>query len=117
MSRFSRAGLPSPKAYLAAVRLLHAAQLLEDEGLSLADVAYRLDYSSPQSFGRHVRSLLGITSTEFRRRFPFPAALDRFLRVMIGPYAAIWEGFHPLQRHGTPPPRPGAGRDASRPGR
>ena len=117
MSRFVRAGLPSPKTYLAAVRLLHAAQLLEDEGLSLADVAYRLDYSSPQSFGRHVRSLLGITSSEFRRRFPFPAALERFLQVMIGPYAPIWEGFHPLQRHGLPPGRPGEPSGGSRPGR
>ena len=69
MSRFSRSGLPSPKSYLAALRLLHASQLFEDAGLSIADVAHRLDYSSPQSFGRHVRSLLGITSSEFRTRF------------------------------------------------
>jgi AraC-like DNA-binding protein len=98
MSRFARAGLPSPKSYLAAVRLLHAAQLLEAEGLSIADVAYRLDYSSPQSFGRHVRSLLGITSTEFRRRFPFPVAVERFNSLMVQPYRHIWETFRPLQR-------------------
>ncbi|HEX9228458.1 MAG TPA: helix-turn-helix transcriptional regulator [Arthrobacter sp.] len=98
MSRFARAGLPSPKSYLAAIRLIHAAQLLEAEGLSIADVAYRLDYSSPQSFGRHVRSLLGITSTEFRRRFPFPVALERFIALMIEPYRDVWETFRPLQR-------------------
>ena len=85
MSRFSRAGLPSPKSYLASVRLLHAAHLLEAPGRSIADVAYRLEYSSPQSFGRHVRAMLGITSLEFRRRFPFPAALARFLELMIAP--------------------------------
>ncbi|MEO8200024.1 MAG: helix-turn-helix domain-containing protein, partial [Gemmatimonadota bacterium] len=61
MSRFMRAGLPSPKSYLAAIRLLHAAVLFEGPGLSVADVAYRLEYSSPQSFGRHIRALLGIT--------------------------------------------------------
>lgn len=102
MSRFTRAGLPSPKTYLASVRLLHAAQLFEDRGLSVADVAHRLDYSSPQSFGRHVRSLLGITSTEFRARFPFGLAVQRFVRLMIVPYAGCWRTFHPLAR-----PRPG----------
>lgn len=101
MSRFARADLPSPKSYLAAIRLLHAAQLFEDSGLSIADVAYRLEYSSPQSFGRHVRSLLGITSTEFRHRFPFPVAVERFVTLLIAPYATIWEQFHPLQRSGT----------------
>ena len=101
MSRFARADLPSPKSYLAAIRLLHAAQLFEDSGLSIADVAYRLEYSSPQSFGRHVRSLLGITSTEFRHRFPFPVAVERFVTLLIAPYASIWERFHPLQRSGT----------------
>lgn len=101
MSRFARAEAPSPKSYLAAIRLLHASQLFEDAGLSIADVAYRLDYSSPQSFGRHVRSLLGITSTEFRHRFPFPMAVERFVTLLIEPYAGIWERFHPLQRTGV----------------
>lgn len=98
MSRFSRVGLPSAKNYLASLRLLYAAQDLEHDGLSIADVAYRLQYSSPQSFGRHVRSLLGITGTEFRRRFPFPVALERFGRVMLDPYATTWRSFHPLGR-------------------
>jgi len=39
MSRFARAGLPSPKNYLAAIRLLHAAYLFESSGLSVAAVA------------------------------------------------------------------------------
>jgi AraC-like DNA-binding protein len=96
MSRFARAGLPSPKNYLAAIRLLHAAHLFETGGLSVADVAYRLEYSSPQSFGRHLRAMLGVTALEFRRRFPFPAALERFVELMIEPYRDIWKGFHPL---------------------
>jgi AraC-like DNA-binding protein len=107
MSRFARAGLPSPKSYLAAMRLLHASQMLEDAGLSIADVAHRLDYSSPQSFGRHVRSLLGITSSEFRKRFPFPLALRRFIELMIRPYAHVWARFHPLERSGPSMSSPG----------
>ncbi|MGH7702275.1 MAG: helix-turn-helix domain-containing protein [Gemmatimonadales bacterium] len=96
MSRFQRAQLPSPKNYLAAIRLLHATLLFERRGLSVADVAYRLDYSSPQSFGRHVRSMLGITTSELRRRFPFPAAQARFIELMITPYLEVLRVFHPL---------------------
>jgi AraC-like DNA-binding protein len=100
MSRFARAGLPSPKNYLAAIRLLHAAHLFETSGLSVADVAYRLEYSSPQSFGRHLRAMLGVTALEFRRRFPFPLALERFVELMIEPYGEIWRDFHPLAAGG-----------------
>lgn len=98
MSRFGRAGLPSAKRYLASIRLLYAAQYMESEGLSIADVAYRLECSSPQSFGRHVRSILGLTCSEFRRRLPFPVALDRFVDLMIEPYVEEWRAFHPLAK-------------------
>ena len=97
MSRFARAALPSPKTYLAAVRLLYAAQYFEGGGRSVSDVAYRLDCSSPQSFGRTLRAMLGITPGEFRRRLPFPAALDRFLAQLVVPYAKTWASFHPLR--------------------
>jgi AraC-like DNA-binding protein len=96
VSRFQRAGLPSPKRYLVAVRLLYVALLLERPGLSIADVVCRMEYSSPQSFGRHVRSCLGMTGSEFRRRLSFPVALDRFLDVMITPYRETLRAFHPL---------------------
>ena len=96
MSRFARAGLPSPKNYLSAIRLLHASYLFEAAGLSVADVSYRLEYSSPQSFGRHLRAMLGVTALEFRRRFPFPVALARFVDLLIVPYLPIWRTFHPL---------------------
>jgi AraC-like DNA-binding protein len=96
MSRFYRAGLPSPKSYLAGVRLLHAAHLFQNPGLSVADVAYRLDYSSPQSFGRHLKAMLGVTAGEFRRRFPFDVALTRFVDLLITPYREALHAFHPL---------------------
>jgi AraC-like DNA-binding protein len=96
MSRFGRAGLPSPKNYLAAIRLVHAAYLFETAGLSVADVSYRLEYSSPQSFGRHLRAMLGLTALEFRHRFPFPVALRRFIELMVIPYLSAWAAFHPV---------------------
>lgn len=97
MSRFGRVGLPSPKTYVAAIRLLYAAQYFENEGLSITDVAYRLECSSPQSFGRHLRAMLGITPGEFRKRYNFDAAMDRFVAVLIEPYRHVWGTFHPFE--------------------
>ena len=96
MSRFYRAGLPSPKSYLAGMRLVHAAYLLESPGLSVADVAYRLDYSSPQSFGRHLRAMLGLSAGEYRSRFPFDVALMRYVDLLITPYREALRTFRPL---------------------
>jgi AraC-like DNA-binding protein len=96
MSRFFRAGVPSPKVYLAHARLLHAAHLFRNEGLAIADVAHRLEYSSPQSFGRHLRTLLGITAGEFRRRLPFEAAVAQFRARLVTPFRARLLAFHPL---------------------
>src|SRR5437667_108212 len=96
MSRFYRVGLPSPKTYLAGMRLLHAAYLFLNPGLSVSDVAYRLDYSSPQSFGRHLNAMLGVTAGEFRRRFPFDVSLERYVDLLVTPYRDILRAFHPL---------------------
>lgn len=106
MARFYRAGLPSPKVYLQHARLVHAAWLFESEGLSIADVSHRLDYSSPQSFGRHLTALLGLTAGEFRRRQPFPDAVQRYRRTYVTPYRDRLLAFHPLGTmpgdHGLP---------------
>ena len=96
MSRFFRAGLPSAKTYLMHARLVHAAFLFESQGYSIADVAHRLEYSSPQSFGRHLSSLLGLTAGEFRRRMPFPVALARYRQTYLTPYRDRLLTFHPL---------------------
>jgi len=96
VSRFVRAGLPSPKDYLVAVRLCHAAKLFDEGDLTIADVAYRMEYASPQSFGRHLRVVMGITPSEFRSRYPFCAVLQRFLDQFIVPYRATWKNFRPL---------------------
>jgi len=97
MSRFFRAGLVSPKRYLPAARLVYAAALFETSGFSNADVAYRLEYSSPQSLGRHVRAVTGLTAGEFRRRYPFGTALDDFVARLIVPFRTTFRTFHPLQ--------------------
>lgn len=100
MSRFFRARLPAPKRYLATARLVRAAHLFENPGLSVASVSNVLDYSSPQSFGRHVRTMLDITAVDFRRRFTGQRMLDRFREDLVLPYLPTLRAFTPL----TPPP-------------
>jgi AraC-like DNA-binding protein len=96
MSRFLRAGLPSPRQYLSWARLVHASVLLEDDGLSLADVAYRLDHSSPQSFGRHIKLLMGCTANQYRMRYDFNRTVGLFLERMVTPYRHALITFEPL---------------------
>ncbi len=85
MSRFFRAQLPAPKRYLASARLIRAARLFENPGLSISDVANHLNYSSPQSFGRHVRTLLHISAGEFRCTHDGDRMLERFRRELVLP--------------------------------
>jgi AraC-like DNA-binding protein len=96
MSRFFRAGLPAPKRYLAFARLVRAARLFENPGLSIANVANHLDYSSPQSFGRHVRTLMRLTALEFRRRYDGEGMLHYFREQLVLPNATILRQFRPL---------------------
>jgi AraC-like DNA-binding protein len=98
ISRFHRTNLPSPKRYLVGIRLLYAAALLELPGLTLTDVAYRLQYSSPQSFGRHLRTVLGKTAGEFRARYGFAVAMDEFLERLVVPFRHEFSTFHPLDK-------------------
>lgn len=96
MSRFFRAGLPTPKQYLACARLVRAARLFENGGFSIARVATHLEYSSPQSFGRHVRALLQLTAGEFRRRYDAEGMLHRFREELVLPHALTLHRFRPL---------------------
>lgn len=96
VSRFFRAGLPAPKRYLSYARLMRAARLLEDPGHSIAGVAHALHYSSPQSFGRHVQTLLGMSAGEFRRRHDFAAMRERFLSDLVRPYRDTLRSLRPL---------------------
>lgn len=97
MSRFFRHRLPAPKQYLALARLTCAAQLLENSGLSIATVANQLEYSSPQSFGRHVRSLMKMTPTLFRDSYDGEGMLDHFRVELILPYQQKLKRFDPLR--------------------
>ena len=100
MSRFYRAGAPAPKRYLAMARLVRAARLFENAGFSIANVANHLDYSSPQSFGRHMRTLLHMTAGDFRARYDGTGMFERFRGELIVPYLMVLRELRPLT---TPP--------------
>lgn len=98
MSRFFRAGLPAPKRFLAMARLVRAAHLFENHGFSVANVANHLEYSSPQSFGRHVRTIVHITAVEFRQRYDGAGMLERFRHELVLPHVAVLRRLSPLAR-------------------
>jgi AraC-like DNA-binding protein len=97
MSRFFRARLPAPKRYLATIRLVRAAYLLDNEGFSIANVANHLEYSSPQSFGRHVRTVMKMSAAEFRSRYTGDEMMSRFVDDLIKPYAMRLRDFSPVR--------------------
>jgi AraC-like DNA-binding protein len=96
IARFRRARLPSPKAYLAGMRRLHAAHLFVNPGLSVGEVAHRLNYASAHCLARHLKLTLGVAPGEFRRRFPFAVALEGYVELLITPYRETLRTFCPL---------------------
>lgn len=96
MSRFFRAQLPPPKRYLVTARLMCAARIFENPGLTVAAVANELEYSSPQAFGRHVRALLRMSATEFRERYDGEGVLQLFRDELVLPHVARLRAFDPL---------------------
>jgi AraC-like DNA-binding protein len=96
MSRFFRAKVPAPKQYLACARLVRAARLFENPGFSVANIANHLDYSSPQSFGRHVRTVMHLTAVEFRDRYDGEGMLEHFRETLVLPYIDQLRVLRPL---------------------
>jgi AraC-like DNA-binding protein len=96
MSRFFRARLPAPKQYLAAARLVRAARLFENPGFSVANVANHLEYSSPQSFGRHVRTIMHVTAVEFRDQYDGEGMLEHFRQTLVVPHLDRLRQLRPL---------------------
>jgi AraC-like DNA-binding protein len=97
MSRFFRAKLPAPKRYLSLARLIRAAKLFENPGLSIASVANYLNYSSPQSFGRHVRTVMKMSPVLFRETYDGTGMLQYFRSELVLPYADTLRTFRPSQ--------------------
>src|SRR5256885_10729838 len=115
MSRFFRARLPAPKRYLSLARLIRAARLFENPGLSVARIANHLDYSSPQSFGRHVRTVMKMSPVKFRSTYDGQGMLQFFRTELVLPYADVLCNFRPSAAYpGWMPKITAADRHASR---
>jgi AraC-like DNA-binding protein len=109
MSRFFRARLPAPKRFLSLARLIRAARLFENPGLSVARVANHLDYSSPQSFGRHVRTVMRMSPVKFRTTYDGQGMLQFFRTELVLPYVDVLSTFRPSAAYPgwIPKPKPG----------
>jgi AraC-like DNA-binding protein len=113
MSRFFRAKLPAPKRYLSLARLIRAARLFENAGLSVARVANHLDYSSPQSFGRHVRTVMKMSPVKFRSTYDGQGMLQFFRTELVLPYVDVLSTFRPSAAYPGWMPKPQRGKQIS----
>ena len=98
MSRFFRERLPSPKKYLATMRQIYVAAVLEDPRASFAVAANRLNYSSPQSLGRHLHEQFRINASEFRQEISFTYLTDHFADQFLHRFKQPLQTFQPVVR-------------------
>src|SRR5881409_2771853 len=77
---FTRVGLPSPRHFLAAARVLYAHRLLQDPGFTIDDVAVRLGYAQTKTLQLHARTYLGLTAGEMRLTLAPEEALERVVQ-------------------------------------
>src|SRR2546422_10926776 len=61
---FTRVGLPSPRRFLSAARVLYAPRLLQDPGFTIQDVAKPLGYAQTKPAQFLAPASLGLTSGE-----------------------------------------------------
>ncbi len=107
MSRFFRAMVPPPRRLLTYARLVFAARWFENPGLSISRVASQMEYSSAQSFGRHLRQALDVTAQQFRDRYDARGMLQRLCDDLVVPHRREWLAFDPLVHRRRTPRRRG----------
>ncbi|HYJ78039.1 MAG TPA: helix-turn-helix domain-containing protein [Longimicrobiaceae bacterium] len=75
---FERADLPPPRRLLAWLRLLLAAELLDDPGRTVAAVAQACGYANEASLKAALRQFMGAPPSELRRRGAFATGAAAF---------------------------------------
>ena len=96
LSRWCRkAGLPPPKRLLAWMRILLAAEFLDDPGRPVSAVALACGYAADSSLRLALRRFTGHTPTELREMGAFDTAARAFLQ-------ALDEARTPRQRYRAP---------------
>jgi AraC-like DNA-binding protein len=82
---FTRVGLPSPRQFLSAARVLYAHRLLQDPGFTIEDVAKRLGYAQTKTLQIHARAYLGLTAGEMRLSLSPNEALAQVIQRFLTP--------------------------------
>jgi AraC-like DNA-binding protein len=77
-----RAELPPPRKLLAWMRILLAAELLDDRGRTVLSVAHTCGYSSDSGLRRVTQKFLGASPTTLRERGAFTRASEAFKKVL-----------------------------------
>lgn len=77
-----RAALPPPKRLLAWMRILLAAELLDDPGRRITEVAASCGYAADSSLRHTLRTFVGMTPTELRRHGAFAVSSRLFLEAL-----------------------------------
>jgi AraC-like DNA-binding protein len=77
-----RAALPAPRKLLAWMRVLLAAELLDDPGRSVLSVAHICGYSSDSGLRRITQKFLGSSPSELRKQGAFQHAAQWFLQML-----------------------------------
>jgi AraC-like DNA-binding protein len=75
-----KAGLPPPRRLLVWMRMLLAAELLDDLGRSVSEAALACGYSSDGSLRNAMRSLLGRSPSDLREMGAFAATSEAFVQ-------------------------------------
>jgi AraC-like DNA-binding protein len=77
-----RAGLPPPKQLLAWLRMMLAAELLDDPGRAVLDVALACGYAADSSMRHAMRNFLATSPTALRERGAFQTAARAFVAAL-----------------------------------
>ena len=73
--RFKAATGYAPLAYVQAIRIEEAKQLLETQSYPIEDIAREVGYEDPGSFRQLFRRLVGMPPGEYRRKFRVPETM------------------------------------------
>lgn len=83
LTRWSRrAGLPPPRHILAWMRVMLAAELLDDPGRTVSDAALSCGYASDGSLRQALRSFVELSPTRLRELGAFAAVSERFVAAL-----------------------------------
>src|SRR4026207_1777778 len=77
----SMVGMP-PYRYLISLRIARAAQLLRESDLTVTPILPRVGFHSPSHFTTTFRRHMGMSPTDYRRRFDFEQNANRVSRAM-----------------------------------